>query len=331
MKLTRTQRLIRIVQKLQAGRRCGINTLAEEMAVSRRTIFRDLSVLSESGIGCTYDPDSGNYRIDRSYYLRPVNMTLEEALAIMLLTRSIANERIMPSAAAAISAGLKIESIMPAEIRKSCGALLDGVDVAWPASSDVDAVSDVLFRCQRATADKQKIRIAYDSYYDKAEIETVLHPHQVIFKSRGWYVIGYSEKHREVRMFKLDRVVSLTLMEDRFKPDLAFNVKDYFGNAWNVIRGDQRYHVEVHFSSQVAGNVEEVTWHSTQRTRRRSDGSLVFEVDVDGIEEISWWIMGYGDQAIVQEPDILRVLIASHAQRLVRHYENNDSTPMPRS
>ena len=226
--------------------------------------------------------------------------------------------------------GLKIESVMPVEIRDSCGALLDGVDVNWPASSEVDAVSNVLFRCQRATAAKQKIRIAYDSYYEKAEIETVVHPHQVIFKSRGWYVIGFSEMHKEVRMFKLDRVVNLTLLEGRFKLDSAFNVKDYFGNAWNVIRGDQRYHVEVNFSSQVAGNVEEVAWHRTQRTRRRSDGSLVFEVDVDGFEEISWWVLGYGDQAIVQEPDILRVLIASHAQRLVRHYENNDTTPTPR-
>lgn len=330
MKLTRTQRLIRIVQKLQAGRRCDIDSLAEEMNVSRRTIFRDLSVLNESGIGCTYDADSKSYGIDRSYYLRPVNMTLEEALALMLLTRTIANERIMPSVAAAISAGLKIEAIMPAAIRDACGALLDGVDVAWPASSDVDAVTDVLFRCRRATAEKQKVRIAYDSYYEKTEIETVLHPLQVIFKSRGWYVIGYSEMHKEIRMFKLDRVVNLTLLEDRFKPDPAFNVKDYFGNAWNVVRGDQCYHVEVHFSSQVAGNVEEVAWHSTQRTRRRSDGSLVFEVDVDGIEEISWWVLGYGDQAIVHEPDILRVLVASHAQRLVRYYENNDATPTPR-
>ena len=219
---------------------------------------------------------------------------------------------------------------MPAEIRNSCGELLDGMDVAWPASSDVDAVSDILFRCQRATAEKRKVRIAYDSYYEKKEIETVLHPHQVIFKSRGWYVIGYSEMHREFRMFKLERVVNLTVLEDRFKADAAFNVKDYFGHAWDMIRGDQQYHVEIHFSSQVAGNVEEVAWHATQRTRRRSDGSLIFEVDVDGIEEISWWVLGYGDQAIVQEPDILRVLIASHAQRLVRYYENFDSKPMPR-
>ena len=216
MKLTRTQRLIRIVQELQAGRRCDIQTLVEELNVSRRTIFRDMSVLKESGIGCSFDADSGSYGIDRAYYLRPVNMTLEEALALMLLTRKVANERIMPLAASAISAGLKIESIMPAEIRNACGALLDGVDVAWPASSDVDAVSDVLFSCRRATAEKKKVRIAYDSYFEKTEIETVLHPHQVFFKSRGWYVVAYSEMHKEIRMFKLDRVVNLKILEERW-------------------------------------------------------------------------------------------------------------------
>ena len=78
------------------------------------------------------------------------------------------------------------------------------------------------------------------------------------------------------------------------------------------------------------GNVEEVHWHATQRTRRRTDGSLVFEVDVAGIDEILWWILGYGDQAIVAEPDALRHLIASHARGIVQNYERNVTIPAAR-
>ena len=55
------------------------------------------------------------------------------------------------------------------------------------------------------------------------------------------------------------------------------------------------------------------------------------KLDVDGIEEISWWIMGYGDQAVVSEPEILRLLIQSHAKNLLRHYENNERTPVTRN
>ena len=98
-----------------------------------------------------------------------------------------------------------------------------------------------------------------------------------------------------------------------------------------MVRGETPYHVEIHFSSKVAGNVEEVAWHRTQRMRRRLDGGLVFEVDVDGIEEISWWVLGYGDQAVVYEPVELRRLLASHAQAMVEQYATNAEWPAARS
>ena len=55
----------------------------------------------------------------------------------------------------------------------------------------------------------------------------------------------------------------------------------------------------------------EVQWHRTQRTAFLPDGSLEFRVTGSGLHEISWWILGYGDQAEVtpaQEP--LRNVIA---------------------
>jgi len=323
MKLTRTQRLIQIVQLLQAGRHCGVDWLASKLGVSRRTIFRDMKVLKESGIRCDYDATRESYRIERAYYLKPLNLSLQEALALMLLTRKLVDERVMPSFASAVSAGLKIESSLPAEIRDHCGELLEGVEVGRLRVSDVDAVTDVLFRVQEAIASRRKIHMVYDSYFEESEITTVLCPYRLTFRSRGWYVVGHSQMHQQVRTFKLERIIDLDVQQTVFKPPRKFDLDAYFGHAWDMIRGDRTYHVEIHFSKKVGGNVEEVAWHPTQRTRRHSDGSLVFEVDVDGIEEITWWVLGYGDQALVSEPAGLRQLVASHAKNLVHHYETD--------
>ena len=57
--------------------------------------------------------------------------------------------------------------------------------------------------------------------------------------------------------------------------------------------------VVVRFSKLVAQNVAEVNWHKTQRLAWRDDGTLDFHVTVSGLNEISWWILGYGDQAEV--------------------------------
>jgi len=46
----------------------------------------------------------------------------------------------------------------------------------------------------------------------------------------------------------------------------------------------------------VAGNVAEVLWHQTQRVEWNDDGSIEFHATVDGLGEITWWLLGYGSQ-----------------------------------
>ncbi len=72
----------------------------------------------------------------------------------------------------------------------------------------------------------------------------------------------------------------------------------------------------------VARNVAEVAWHKTQQLTWNEDRSLDFQVRVSGLNEISWWILGYGDQAEVRKPAALRQLIASRASSLVEMYNS---------
>ncbi len=327
MKLTRTQRLIRIVEILHAGRKCGVGMLADEFGVSRRSILRDMNVLRDAGLDCHYDADSESYMLEKSFHLRPVDLSLDEGLALLMLTRKVVSDRVLPAYKSMVSAALKVEASVPDEVREHCGPMLEHIDFQWSQISDVDPVSDLIVRIERAIVARRKVHLRYDSYYDKKEIALVLRPFRVFFRRRGWYVVGHSERHREVRLFKLERIVDMEETDRAFRMDNNFTLRGYFGNAWNMIRGDERHHVEVVFGAQVAGNIEEVMWHPTQRTRRRSDGTLVFEADVDGVDEIAWWILGYGDQAVVVEPECLRAKVAKHAERMVKHYKRNATSP----
>jgi proteasome accessory factor B len=78
--------------------------------------------------------------------------------------------------------------------------------------------------------------------------------------------------------------------------------------------------VVVRFNKLVAQNVAEVNWHKTQRLEWRDDGSLDYHVTVSGLNEISWWILGYGDQAEAIEPPELRRLVAERAKRMAAIY-----------
>ncbi len=101
----------------------------------------------------------------------------------------------------------------------------------------------------------------------------------------------------------------------------AFSLDNYLGNAWHMIREKGRdREVVVRFSRMVAQNVAEVKWHKTQQIELHDDGTADFRVTVSGLNEISWWILGYGDQAEVLEPPELRQLIADRAKRMAAKY-----------
>ncbi len=114
---------------------------------------------------------------------------------------------------------------------------------------------------------------------------------------------------------------ALESLDDPFQVPRGFSIERYLRNAWHMIpeKGHDR-DVVVRFTKLVAQNVAEVNWHKTQRLAFHDDGSADFHATVSGLNEISWWILGYGDQAEVLEPPELRRMVAARARRMVETY-----------
>jgi proteasome accessory factor B len=78
------------------------------------------------------------------------------------------------------------------------------------------------------------------------------------------------------------------------------------------------YNVKLRFLPEVAHSVAEVRWHSTQTVTFQDDGSIIMEFRVDGLNEITWWILSYGDQVQVLAPAALRQRVIKIAQNMVK-------------
>jgi len=94
--------------------------------------------------------------------------------------------------------------------------------------------------------------------------------------------------------------------------------RDDLGRAWSMIPEGRIYNVKLRFLPKVAENVAEVQWHSTQKVTHNSDGSVTVEFRVDGLGEITWWILGYGDQVQVLRPKKLRQKIIETARNMAK-------------
>lgn len=318
MYVDRVVRLVKMITTLRSGRRFDADALAAALGVSRRTVFRDLSLLQEAGIPYRFHHERQTYAISDSFYLPAVHLDLEEALALLLVTRTFLSRDVHPNYQHALNAALKIETCLPASIRARCGPYLDGISVEWPPVSSAESSSDLFVILQRALANRERLTGDYDSVHDKKEIPVLIDPWRMVFMSRGWYLLAKSLRHGEVRTFKIDRFTRLEPTGDNFEPPPPdFTERTHFGAAWRMIPEGKLYRIKLRFTARVTQNVEEVQWHPSQATTRLDDGRLLFEAEVDGLGEIIWWILGYGDQVEVLQPDELRDRIRQIAERMV--------------
>jgi predicted DNA-binding transcriptional regulator YafY len=268
-----------------------------------------------------YDRKARRYRIGSTSYLPPTDFTAEEALALVALAAEFGRNDRLPLYKAAYSAALKLEAGLPPTLRREVRETTRAITVRLDQVGDLADKMSIHQRLVRAIERKRAVEIEYQSYTEWERITTKLQPYQVLFSRRSWYVIGRSSLHGEVRIFNLLRIASLKELNERFRAPRNFDLDTYLGNAWHLMPSAGRdSHVVIRFKPLVAGNVAEVMWHKTQRTTFLPDGSLEFRATVSGLNEIAWWILGYGDQAEVLQPATLRRQVAQRALNMAAMY-----------
>ncbi len=316
---------------LQTGRSYNVNQLAQELGRHRRTIFRDLEELKAAELGVVFDEDRNGY-VFRGPTLTPTaSLTVDEALAMLVMSESLGNRGDgLPLLSAARSAIHKFYGALPRSLQEHVGDINGLIQLRLDARNPLPGAEQVYSQLQDALRERRCVRLTYESVSEKKVISTRFSPYSLFFSRRSWYVVGRSTVHAEVRLFNLSRIQRVELTGYTYRIPRRFTLEKHLGNAWHLIRGRERNAtVIVRFSPRVATNVAEVVWHKTQRTARQPDGSLLFEVTVDGLEEISWWIMGYGPEAVVEQPSELRAKILTATRTMLENYVRSETENGP--
>jgi proteasome accessory factor B len=320
MGVSRIYRLLRLVTILQGRRSYTANELAEELSVSRRTVFRDLNMLEMARIPYYFDEETRGYRISRHFFLPPINLTFSEALAILVLTGRAQGSAHVPLMNEAVRAAMKLENALPEAVSRHVGLLVERLHVVLPPASRHEGLDRMFDELMEAILARRICRLIYISFQAQKQLVMTVRPLRLVFIGRAWYLIAWSAGDHGLRTFKLARVRTLTVTDRTFTEPADVDLGEYFGDAWNMIPEGRCYPVHLRFSRKVAGNVAEVQWHRTQRLQYNDDGTLDLRVRVDGLGEITWWILGYGDQVEVLAPPALRKRIADVAQAVLEKY-----------
>ena len=107
--------------------------------------------------------------------------------------------------------------------------------------------------------------------------------------------------------------------KETFEIPEDFSLEKFTGSSFGVYQGEPVY-IKVWFHSDVAGYIKEKIWHESQQIHSQNDGSIIFEAEVAGTDEIRFWIMTWGSKAEVLSPASLRDEIRAEAEMMVSRY-----------
>jgi predicted DNA-binding transcriptional regulator YafY len=297
--------------------------LAAALNVSRRTVFRDLELLSTAGIACSFERTKRCYTASGHQPYPPLCVTLVELDAFLMALQQAFAHRYLPDPSAVSAAASAIGQALPEDLRGHYRRFHEALEVCPAPRSNALAriIADVL----SGAASRQKVLARYRHRDRRRFTDMTLHPYRLVFANHGWHLIAFAEQLSCVATFRLDRFMRSRVLNAGFTPDRTFDLDDYLGNAWWIDRGEDRFHVRIRFSKDAAVRVNGTNWHATQRTTRMQDGSLIFEADVDGLGEIVHWVLGFGDQARVLAPPALGRLVGAHARHIRAMYNGSGS------
>jgi predicted DNA-binding transcriptional regulator YafY len=291
----------------------GIDDAADRLDLSRERLLDDLRLVvvreDYHPAGWTEDIriEIGGETIEVSSggrFDRPPGLNRLEALALAVALRTAAHDR---------PAGERMEML---ELATRLDDNLSSVSRGelWPRirmedGNDQEGLRGLL---EGAIADFGKCRIRYLRSDELQPSDRTIDPYCLVFGSGKWFVIGYCDRREGIRVFRLDRILEISITGETFElpPELEL---DGFIDGGRVFSAAQTVPVTVRYAPRIEAWIRE-----KGPVRDAGDGGGVL-VDFE-IADPSWivrHVLQYGPDAELLEPEDLRELVVESLRRQV--------------
>ena len=218
--MSRAVRLLDLVQLLRRRRHpVRGEELARELAISLRTLYRDIASLQAQGAPIDGEPGLG-YVLRPGFTLPPLMFTEDEVEALLLGSHWVAENGDPRLAQAAIDVAAKVAAVLPPDRREQFDnpSLL----VARRRSGG----EDILAPIREAIRKERKLKIDYKDV-GQSPSSRIIWPIAVGFFEQARVVAAWCELRRDYRHFRIDRIGHLTTTDERFPKRRTALLKDW--------------------------------------------------------------------------------------------------------
>ncbi|HVW16615.1 MAG TPA: WYL domain-containing protein [Solirubrobacteraceae bacterium] len=293
----------------RAGRTLELDEVCERLQVSEAELREDVNVLNVVNFGggsyvlYAEVSDDGTIEVDPEPYsdnfARPARLLPVEAKALVAAIDLLGDH--LPAGSLA-SAREKIVDALGSD------PMEQGLQIADAGGDD----SEIARVASHAIARRRLLRLEY--YKPDADELTprVVEPYALINGREGWYVAAFDRAKDDVRHFRLDRIKTAEVTDERFSPrpevDPAADVEGW--PRTGELPASQRARVWV--------SPERARWAREERTvaQELADGSVIVELAFAGTDWLVREVLKEAGDAAVLEPAGAREAVLEAARAL---------------
>ncbi|MBZ0300397.1 MAG: transcriptional regulator [Anaerolineae bacterium] len=318
--INRTERLATIEKMLfHAPSGLRVVEIAQACEVDRRTIYRDLALMSEIGVP-VYQKD-GRFFLNHEYYVATVHLNINELLALYIAGRGLAHFTHEQNPHV-ISALKKLSKNLPDALAQHVRSMIEIM-----RSSPVDrAFVLVLETITRAWVEQRKVKLWYRSS-NRASVSIREFATYFIEPAAngGMYAVGYDYLSQKVGAVRLQYIKRVQILPSEYEIPMGLEPQRYTAGAWGMMRsslGERPMKVVLAFAPDIIPAVRERLRQAAHPVAMTSDSRSVVSFQVADWRDVLPWIRSWGAQVEVLEPKALRDLIAAEALRLAAVYDS---------
>ena len=294
-------RLFKIVYYLLEKGKSTAPELAERFEVSIRTIYRDLDAISASGIPIYATQGKGG------------GISL---LPDFVLDKSLLSEQEKEQILMALQGIIATGDIKADELLTKLGGLFQSKAMNWIEVDFSDWVKntpkqDVFNTLKEAIFDRRVIKFSYFGSNGVFSSRTV-EPAKLVFKSKDWYLYGFCRSRNDFRFFKLIRMKELEILAETFARETVNLPK-----ADMTIKTERTIPVKLKFVPQMAFRVYD---EFTDNVTEDKQGNIYVCVDMPDIEALYSYLLSFGANVEVIEPDYVRENMKERLSLMLKKY-----------
>lgn len=143
-------------------------------------------------------------------------------------------------------------------------------------------------------------KVQFDYPTDKGNRRITLNPYGLIISDKH-YLVGFNEYVNDLRLYKVDKISNLDILDEYYLKDEKFSLTEYCKNSFSIYQ-EEPLNITLEFDKSVAEDVLNYHFHPTQKMKQLDSGNVQVKFTCGGKYAICHELFKWGTNVQIKKP-----------------------------